>query len=105
MVPRQPWFQRRFTFDLPVAAAPGLIERLRGTPARLVDRLSGLFAARLTTRIGDRWSIQENAGHLGDLEPLWMTRVHDLAVGRVELEAFMDDGLLERATALLGESQ
>jgi uncharacterized damage-inducible protein DinB len=87
MVPRQPWFQRRFTFDLPVAAAPGLIERLRGTPARLVDRLSGVFAARLTTRIGDRWSIQENAGHLGDLEPLWMTRVHDLAVGRVELEA------------------
>ena len=86
MVPRQPWFQRRFTFDLPVAAAAGLIERLRGTPARLADRLSEVSTARLTTRIGDRWSIQENAGHLWDLEPLWMTRVHDLVVGRAELE-------------------
>ena len=64
MVLRQPWFERRFTFDLPVAAAPGLIERLRGTPARLADRLSGLSPAQLTTRIGERWSIQENAGHL-----------------------------------------
>ena len=86
MVPRQPWFQRRFTFDLPVAAAPGLIERLRGTPPRLVDRLSEVSPARLTARLGDRWSIQENAGHLWDLEPLWMTRVQDLVVGRAELE-------------------
>lgn len=85
MVLRQPWFERRFTFDLPVAAAPGLIERLRGTPARLADRLSGLSPAQLTTRIGERWSIQENAGHLGDLEPLWLGRVHDVNAGREEM--------------------
>jgi uncharacterized damage-inducible protein DinB len=85
MVLRQPWFERRFTFDLPVAAAPGLIERLRGTPARLTDRLSGLPPTQLTTRIGERWSVQENAGHLGDLEGLWLARVHDLAAGREEL--------------------
>ncbi|MBL8977137.1 MAG: DinB family protein [Gemmatimonadetes bacterium] len=87
MVPRQPWFERRFTFDLPVAAAPGLLERLRGTPARLTDRLSGVPAARLTRQVQGRWSILENVGHLGDLEELWATRVDDLATGRDTLRA------------------
>jgi hypothetical protein len=30
----------------------------------------------------EHWSIQENAGHLSDLESIWMIRVNDLAVGR-----------------------
>lgn len=87
MVPRQPWFERRFTFDLPVAAAPGLLERLRGTPARLTDRLAGIPAARLTLQVQGRWSILENVGHLGDLEDLWAARVDDLATGRDTLHA------------------
>jgi len=87
MIPRQPWFERRFTFDLPVSAAPGLIERLRGTPARLEHRLQGLPASRLTARRGDRWSIQENVGHLWDVEPLWMARIDDIFVGRLTLQA------------------
>lgn len=82
MVPRQPWFERRFTFDLPVSAAPGLLERLRGTPARVEDRLRGAEPARLTRRFEGHWSIQEHLGHLWDLEELWMTRVEDLASGR-----------------------
>jgi len=82
MVPRQPWFERQFRFDLPVTAAPGLIERLRGTAARIEHRLSGITVERLTRRIGDHWSIQENVGHLADLEPLWLARMEDLAAGR-----------------------
>jgi uncharacterized damage-inducible protein DinB len=82
MVPRQPWFQRRFTFDLPVSAATGLVERLRGTPPRLEHRLSALSRERLTAHLGGRWSIQENAGHLWDLEPHWMRQIEDLAAGR-----------------------
>jgi hypothetical protein len=85
MISRKPWFERRFTFDLPVSAAPGLIERLRGTPIRLEHRLSGLTTPQLTARHGGHWSLQENAGHLGDLEPLWMARAEDLAVGRATL--------------------
>jgi uncharacterized damage-inducible protein DinB len=87
MVPRQPWFERQFRFDLPVSSAPGLIERLRGTPARLEDRLGPLPPARLTARLGNRWSMQENAGHLRDIEDLWASRVDDLAVGRSTLHA------------------
>ena len=82
-----PWFERRFTFDLPVTAAPGLVERLRGTPVRLRERVAGLPAARLVAKRGDQWSIQENVGHLWDLEPLWMTRVEEIAAGKAVLQA------------------
>lgn len=86
MIQRQPWFERQFTFDLPVAAAPGVLERLRGTPARLAYRLGSMAPDLLTARLGDRWSIQENVGHLGDLEPLWLSRIEDLAAGRRTLQ-------------------
>lgn len=83
MINRQPWFEHRFIFDLPVQSAPGIIERLRGTPARVQHRLGELPVAILTQRPApDQWSIQENAGHLVDLESIWMTRVNDLAIGR-----------------------
>lgn len=34
---------------------------------------------------GGKWSAQEHAGHLLDLEPLWMARVDDYLAGAVEL--------------------
>ena len=36
------WTDRRFTFDLPEALFPVVIERLRGTPARIEDKVRGL---------------------------------------------------------------
>jgi len=83
---RKPWFEREWTFELPVSAAPGLIERLRGTPARVESRLRGLPSVRLTARHHDHWSIQENVGHLWDLEPLWIARIDDIAVGKLTLQ-------------------
>jgi uncharacterized damage-inducible protein DinB len=64
---------------------PNIVERLRGTPARLEDRLHNLPQSVLTKRWQNTWSIQENAGHLSDLEPLWMERVRDLQAGKSEL--------------------
>lgn len=86
MVPRQPWFERRFSFDFPVTASAGLIERLRGTAPRIAHRLDGVAPALLTVRRGEHWSIQENVGHLWDLEPLWLARIEDIAVGRLTLQ-------------------
>src|SRR5262249_26613210 len=64
---------------------PVLVERLRGTAARLADRLAGVPQDILTRRGEDTWSIQENVGHLLDLEPLWRRRIDDLASRRAEL--------------------
>ena len=66
----QRWFDRRFELGLGATAAPGLLERLGHTPERLADAVRGLPAEVLTRRPGGKWSIQENAGHLLDLESL-----------------------------------
>ncbi|HKD64328.1 MAG TPA: DinB family protein [Candidatus Acidoferrales bacterium] len=58
------WFERKFDFSFPVELYPEIIERLRGTPARLEERVENIEAGRLTARDGDKWSIQENIGHL-----------------------------------------
>jgi len=85
MIRKQPWFERQFPPGLPVDLFPVVVERLRGTPARLEDRLSSLPVSVLTRRSGSTWSSQENAGHLLDLEPLWFARVEDLLARRPEM--------------------
>jgi uncharacterized damage-inducible protein DinB len=85
MIKRQPWFEREFPTGLAGHLLPVVVERLRGTPARLGERLTGISRELLIRRIGDTWSIQENAGHLLDLEPLWQQRYEDLLNRRPEL--------------------
>ena len=75
------WFDRSFAFDQPAWMGANIIERLRGAPARLEERLAGLPKEVLTTRVGGGWSIQEQAGHLLDLEPLWYGRIDDILRG------------------------
>jgi uncharacterized damage-inducible protein DinB len=85
MITRQPWFERVFPTGLPAHLLPVVAERLRGTPARLADRLAGVPHEALVRRTGETWSIQENVGHLLDLEPLWRQRVDDLAARHAAL--------------------
>ena len=77
------WSARRFDFTFPVELHPELIERLRGTPARVADRLQPVPQERLIRRPGRGWSPQEHAGHLADLdEHLFLPRL-DEYVARV----------------------
>jgi hypothetical protein len=85
MSERLAWFERKFSFDLPVWMYGNVVERLRGTPARLEDRLLNLPREVLTRRDGDKWSMQEHAGHMLDLEALEMKRLADYEAGRTEL--------------------
>jgi uncharacterized damage-inducible protein DinB len=72
-----PWFERKFDFTFPVEQYPNLCVRLRGTPVRLEEMLRGLKRDELLRKPGEKWSAQEHAGHLLDLEPLWVGRVDD----------------------------
>jgi uncharacterized damage-inducible protein DinB len=87
MVDRLEWFKRQFTFELPLWMYPNVVERVRGTPARLEDLTRPLPREILTKRDGDKWSIQEQAGHLLDLEPLGMSRLDNYEDGRETLQA------------------
>jgi len=85
MVDRLEWFKRQFTFELPLWMYPNVLERVRGTPARLEDLTRPLPREILTRCDGDKWSIQEQAGHLLDLEPLGMKRLDDYEARRETL--------------------
>lgn len=86
-MPRWPWIERTFHFDFPPAKLPDLLERLRGTPARLEERVAGLSAGVLTRRDGASWSIQENVGHLLDLGYLPRQRISEILSGQPVLIA------------------
>jgi hypothetical protein len=81
------WADRTFSFAFPVGVYPEMIERLRGTPARLEDRVKRMAPEILTRRDDDRWSIQENAGHLLDLEALVKQRLEEYLAGAKTLHA------------------
>lgn len=87
MSKRRVWFDRRFELGLPVEAFPDVVERVRGTPIRVEERIRGLKPEILTARTGDRWSIQEHVGHLLDLEELWSGRLEELMAGEEQLRA------------------
>jgi uncharacterized damage-inducible protein DinB len=71
------WFERKFEFTFPLDQYPNLCIRLRGTPARLEEIMLGAPPTALLAKPGNKWSAQEHAGHLLDLEPLWLARVED----------------------------
>lgn len=71
------WFDRKFDFTMPVEMFPMIVERLRGTPARLEEMTRTIDPGMLSRRQGEAWSILESIGHLGDLEPLWDGRLDD----------------------------
>jgi hypothetical protein len=81
------WIERKFDFNFPVGLYPEVVERVRGTPARLEDRLRDVPATILTWRDQDSWSIQENAGHLRDLESLFAQRMDEYVAGATVLHA------------------
>ncbi|MCU1298381.1 MAG: DinB family protein [Acidobacteriaceae bacterium] len=79
------WFERRFEFSFRVELYPNLCARLRGTPARLEETLRGRPREILIRKAQEKWSAQEHAGHLLDLETLWLARVEDYVAGSGEL--------------------
>jgi len=79
------WFERTFEFSFPVALLPNLCGRLRGTPARLEEALRGRSHEILIRKAEEKWSAQEHAGHLLDLEPLWLARVEDYVAASGQL--------------------
>jgi uncharacterized damage-inducible protein DinB len=98
MIERSRWLERDFAFGLPLSMFPDVLERLRGTPARVEERLEHSPPARLSARPGDSWSIQENVGHLLLVEELWEGRLDDFLAGAEALRpAGYDDSRVDRA--------
>ncbi len=87
MIARTPWLERRFETGIPLEMFANLLERLRGTPARVEDRIRTIGLETLTASHDGKWSVLENVGHLLQVEALWAARLDDFEAGRSELTA------------------
>ena len=81
------WLDRRFAYEPPVGEFPAIVERLRGTPARVEEKATRIREATRLFKPDEHWSIQEHLGHLGDLEGLWARRTEELLRAEGELSA------------------
>jgi hypothetical protein len=106
MIKHLEWFERRFDFDsIPVWMYPNILERLRGTPARCAAIVERVSPAARVRRDSDKWSIQENIGHLLDLEELLEKRLDDFEMRKetltaADLENVKTHGALHNAAQL-----
>lgn len=82
---RVKWFDKKFDFSLEQNTFPSIIERLEKTPLLLKDKINKIPTEYLTIKRNGEWSIQENIGHLIDLEPIWQGRLEDILNNKVEL--------------------
>ncbi|MGB5107324.1 MAG: DinB family protein [Candidatus Zixiibacteriota bacterium] len=87
MIEQTKWIERKFNFDFPVALAPVILERIRGAVPRIEAVTSGLPSELLITQTDGKWSIQEQIGHLHDLDALHDGRIDDYLAGKSELRA------------------
>jgi DinB superfamily len=71
------WVERKFNFESPVEIFPSMLERFRGTPARLEETTKDLAEEILTFKPEGKWSIKEQIGHLIVLEELNTKRLDD----------------------------
>ena len=78
---RLKWIERTFNFNFPVELYPEVIERVRGTPARLAEYFNSAPAEILSAQDNGSWSIQENAAHLYDLDALTLDRIQQYISG------------------------
>ncbi len=85
MMKKTEWFNRKFPPIEDNGILPSIIERLIGTPARLEEITRNIDEYKLIAKDGNKWSIKEEAGHLSDLEPLWLGRLEELVNGLPEL--------------------
>ena len=81
MPQKKPWIERSFAFDLPISMFPNVLERLRGTPARIAERIHGLPPNLLGKQAGGSWSILQTIGHLIQIDGLWLLRLDDYDAG------------------------
>lgn len=82
-----PWLEYHWAFDFPTGMFRAILERVRGTPARLEELLRGLPESRLMQRPQGRWCGKEHVGHLGTVDTLWQTRIGEYLRGAAELTA------------------
>ncbi len=92
------WFDRKFDFTSEQNIFPSILERITDTSLRLEHKISQINHSLYTHKPDGAWSMQENVGHLIDLEPLWQGRIEDILSGQQHMRpADLDNTATHRA--------
>ncbi len=95
------WVDRKFTLDQPIDLFPAIVERLRGTPARLEELVRGIPKDKLICPENGQWSLQDHVGHLVRAEGLWMARLEEFLRREKSLKpADLKNNALENANRI-----
>jgi hypothetical protein len=78
---KQKWFNKKFRFQLPLGDYESILSKLSENPEKISHLVSTLPIDILTKKVDNRWSVQENVGHLIDLEELHIGRIDDFING------------------------
>ena len=79
------WFDRTWSFDLPVAAFGDLVDRLGSTADRMAELIVGATDGQLRAHEPDKWSAKRHLGHLDDLHTLDDVRLREFLTGAEKL--------------------
>ncbi|MEZ4756551.1 MAG: DinB family protein [Flavobacteriales bacterium] len=87
-----PWNERQLTFGRGIDELPLLVERVLGTPARIMLLVQGLPLERISMRVTGRWSVKDHLAHLILLDERMEVRADDLQARRGTLSPIaLDD--------------
>ena len=75
------WFDRQFTFRLPVGMLPFFLERLDGTLARVEKKVAGCTDDVLSDKLDGKWSVKENIAHLAEVDEIALKRIDEMVKG------------------------
>lgn len=75
------WFDRTFTFGLPVEMLPFYLERLEGSIYRIEAKVKGVSNEILSEKYSGKWSIKQNIGHLAEVDLVSNKRIDEMKSG------------------------
>lgn len=82
---RQKWIERKFPPVQDESRFSSMVDALADMPGHLHTLLASLPDETSEAKPGGKWSLKEEAGHLSDLEPLWLQRVDEFISGAAAL--------------------
>jgi hypothetical protein len=80
-VKRLEWFERKFTFGLPIGMLPFYLERLEGTINRIESKVKGVSDDVLSQKLDGKWSVKQNIGHLAEVDEIAIKRIGEMVQG------------------------
>ncbi len=79
------WFDRQFDSNTGSEYFDEFLKLLEDFPAVLKEVLKNCPIEVSTHKMGDKWSVNENIGHLIFLEDLWRIRFRDIMEGKPDM--------------------